>query len=92
MKDKIKQEILDLYEDSESDPDFDEVVDLVFDKTTEAFIEEIRKELKNEFTNGNLKHNFIISSDYYLDLKLKEIRERFSQLGIEISSESIDIE
>jgi hypothetical protein len=81
MKDKIKQEIMELYGNQEipSNENVGDFVDLAIDKTMDAIFDELRKELKNEFMNGNLKHNFIISSDYYLDLKFKEIKERFGK-------------
>lgn len=44
-------------------------------------MEKIREELKQEFEKGNLTHPFIISSDYYLDLKLKEIKEKCTKLN-----------
>ena len=40
--------------------------------------DEIKDELKYEFEKGNLKHPFIISNDYYLYLKLKEIKNKFN--------------
>jgi hypothetical protein len=81
MKNKIKKEVLEWYEnmgnhDNESIESF---VDLVIDKTTEVLFEEIKKQLKNEFLSGNLKHDFIISPDYYLELKLKEVKQFFSK-------------
>ena len=33
-------------------------------------------QLKNEFDDGNLKQPFIISDDYYLYLKIKEIKNK----------------
>jgi hypothetical protein len=49
------------------------------DKTTESLLEEVKKQLKNEFETGTLKHDFIISPDYYLELKLKEAEQNFSK-------------
>jgi hypothetical protein len=40
-------------------------------------LEDVRDQFKQEFEKGNLKHSFIISSDYYLDLKIKELQERW---------------
>jgi hypothetical protein len=79
MKEKIKKEIIDWYEgltnpDEESIEDF---IDAVVDKTTEYIFEEIKKQFKEEFLSGNLKHDFIISPDYYLELKLKEVKQNF---------------
>jgi hypothetical protein len=79
MKEKIKKEIIDWYEnlnnpDNKSIEDF---IDAVVDKTTEYIFEEIKKQFKEEFLSGNLKHDFIISPDYYLELKLKEVKQNF---------------
>ena len=76
MKDKILQEVLEWYEGRDEKPDVpvEDFVDLIINKTADAIFDELKNELQNEFTNGNLKHPFIISSDYYLDLKLKEIK------------------
>jgi len=43
-----------------------------------VLFDEIKDELKYEFEKGNLKHPFIISNDYYLYLKLKEIKNKFN--------------
>jgi len=85
MKEKILQEALNWYESQEDKPNvnLEDFVDLVIKKTTDAIFDEINIELKNEFDNGNLKHSFIISSDYYLDLKLKEIKGKFVDLASE---------
>ncbi len=78
MKDKILKEVLDWCETHEEKPNFyvEDFVDVVIDKTTEKLLEEIKNELKNEFKKGNLKQSFIISDDYYLYLKLKEIKNK----------------
>jgi len=88
MKEKILQEALDWYENQEEklDVNLEDFVDLIIKKTTDAIFDEINIELKNEFENGNLKHSFIISSDYYLDLKLKEIKGKFVDLASEEAS------
>ena len=79
MKDKILEEALQWYESQKDKPDISDFVDLVIHKTTDAILDNIKNELKNEFDTGNLQHPFIISSDYYLDLKLKEIKEKFQK-------------
>jgi len=81
MKDKIKREVLDWLENNECDGEeaVEGFVDLVMEKTTEGLIDEIKKQLKNEFLTGNLKHDFVISPDYYLELKLKEAKQSFSK-------------
>ena len=81
MKDKIKREVLEWFENNECTDDeaIGYFVDMIMDKTTEGIFEEIKKQLKDEFLSGNLKHDFIISSDYYLELKLKEVKQNFSK-------------
>ena len=78
MKDKILKEVLEWCEKQEQKPNFyvEDFVDIVIDKTANLLVEEIKNELKNEFENGNLKHPFIISDEYYLYLKLKEIKNK----------------
>ena len=78
MNDKILKEVLEWCDNHEKHPDIDieDFVDLVIHKTADAIFDEVKNGLKNEFEEGTLKHPFIISPDYYLDLKLKEIRER----------------
>jgi hypothetical protein len=78
MKDKIIKEIIEWCEKQEKTPDIymDEFVDLVINKTANALFEEIKIELENEFESGNLHHPFIISDEYYLYLKLKEIKNK----------------
>ena len=76
MKDKILQEVLEWYESQGKNPDIKDFVDIVIHKTADVIFDEIKTEFKSEFASGTLKHPFVISSDYYLDLKLKEIKEK----------------
>jgi len=79
MKTKILKEVMEWYDKQEDKNSMfiEDFVDLVIDKTTDALIEQIQGEFENEFEKGNLQHPFIISSDYYLYLKLKEIKNKF---------------
>jgi hypothetical protein len=82
MKDDIIKEVLDWLEENECDDEetIKSFINLVMDKTTESLLEEVKKQqLKNEFETGTLKHDFIISPDYYLELKLKEAEQIFSK-------------
>ena len=67
------------YKEQEGKPDISEFVDLVIKKTADNIFETVKDELKTEFENGNLQHPFIISSDYYLELKFKEIKNKCIQ-------------
>lgn len=78
MKEKILGEVMKWYENQGEHPDvfIEDFVDLVINKTADDIFEKVKDDLKKEFENGNLTHPFIISSDYYLDLKLKEIKQK----------------
>ena len=76
LKDKILEEALAWYENQEEDPNIEDFIDLVIHKTTDSLFDKIKNELRHEFANGNLKHPFVISSDYYLELKFKEIKDK----------------
>ena len=76
MKDKILQEAKEWYESQKENPDIEDFVDLVIDKTTDSVFDKVKRELENEFAIGNLKHPFFISSEYYLELKLKDIKDK----------------
>jgi len=78
MKEKIKKDIMNLYQEKNSDSDFkfEDLADIIIDKTTDALFEEIRIEFENEFKKGNLKQPLTISDEYYLHLKLKDIKSK----------------
>ena len=76
MKDKILHDIKKWYDTQNENPDISDFVDIVINKTTDSIFDTVKKELENEFTIGNLEHPFIISSEYYLELKLKEIKQK----------------
>ncbi len=86
MKEKILQEAMEWYEKNgkNSDVYIGDFIYLIFNKTTDAVLEEVKTELKNEFETGTLKHPFVISSDYYLELKFKEIKEKFVKSSTEM--------
>lgn len=81
MKAEIMKEVLSWLEDNECDDEeaVKNFVNIIMDKTTESLLEEVKKQLKNEFDTGTLKHDFIISPEYYLELKLKEAKQNFSK-------------
>jgi len=78
MREKIFKEALDWYEKQgkKTEIDIEDFVNLVINKTADSIFEKVNTELRAEFENGNLQHPFIISSDYYLDLKLKDIKQK----------------
>ncbi len=78
MKDKILKEVVEWYNQQKLKDEIfiEDFVDLVISKTTDFLFEEIKDGFREEFEKGNLKHPFIISSDYYLYLKLKEIKDK----------------
>jgi len=79
MKDNIKEEAIAWYENGENGTgqSIESLVDLIIDRTAEALVDEVKTVLKKEFGDGTLKHNHIISSEYYLELKLKEAKQNF---------------
>lgn len=95
MKGKILKEVMDWY-DRHEDKDnvfIEDFIDIVIDKTTEALFEKIKDELEDEFEKGNLKQPFVISSDYYLYLKLKEIKDKFIETKeLDTSDEEVPTE
>ena len=78
MREKIFKEAIKWYEKKgeKSEANIEDFINLVINKTADSIFEKINDELKAEFENGNLQHPFIISSDYYLDLKLKDIKQK----------------
>jgi hypothetical protein len=80
MKDKILKEAINWYDKHEDKNEvfIEDFVDIIISKTADALFDEIKDGLKEEFDKGNLKHPFIISDDYYLYLKLKEIKNKFT--------------
>lgn len=78
MKEDILKEVIEWCEKQEGKPNFyiEDFVDVVINKTAEKILEEVKNEFKKEFEKGNLKQSFIISNDYYLYLKLKEIANK----------------
>ena len=80
MKDKILKEAINWY-DAHGDKNeifIEDFVDIIISKTADALFDEIKDGFKEEFDKGNLKHPFIISDEYYLYLKLKEIKNKFA--------------
>ncbi len=76
MKNRIKKEIIDWYNNNETDIQIDEFIDIIIDKTTEELISEIQNELNQEFKLGNLKQPLSISNEYYLHLKMTDIKNQ----------------
>ena len=93
MKEKILEEALKWYKSQQENPDIEDFVGLIIDQTTDSLFDKIKDELKLEFDNGNLQHPFVISSEYYLDLKFKEIKDKYLKTkGIkqELTTKSIE--
>jgi hypothetical protein len=95
MKDKILKEVVEWYNQQKVKDEIfiEDFVDLIISKTTDFLFEEIKDGFREEFDKGNLKHPFIISSDYYLYLKLKEIKDKVVKTKkINIPEEDNDFE
>lgn len=78
VKQKIQKEISDWCDTQHKHPELDKIVEMTISKTSEQLFETIRKELEQEFSKGNLEHPFFISNEYYLELKLKDIKNKLS--------------
>jgi hypothetical protein len=76
MKDRIQKEIVDWYKEKNHDVDMDELVDLVISKVSDSMFDTVQKELEGEFQKGNLEHPFFISNEYYIELKMKDIKNK----------------
>ncbi len=76
MKDKIKKEAIEWYNNNESNIQIDELIERIIDKTTEEIITQIQNELNQEFKNGNLNQPLSISNEYYLHLKMTDIKNQ----------------
>ena len=79
MREKIIKEAMEWYNGQEKNPKMEEFIDLVINKTAESFIEHLQTEFEQEFSQGNLKHPFFISNEYYLELKLKDVKNKYLQ-------------
>ena len=79
MKGKIKEEAIEWHENegNRTGQSIEHLVDLIIDRTADALVDEVKTVLKKEFGDGTLKHNHVISPEYYLDLKLKEAKQNF---------------
>jgi len=80
MKNKIIDEAMKWYETQGTNPPIEDFIDIVINKTTDSIMDHVREELEQEFSSGNLKHPFFISNEYYLELKLKDIKHKYLQL------------
>jgi len=92
MKEEIKKDIMQWYQDNNNKHDFklEELTDKIIDKTTDILFEKIRIELENEFREGNLKQPLTISDEYYLQIKLKDIKNRCINKPVINTSENKD--
>ena len=75
MKERILNEITEYYKNKEQTEEIpDEVLKIIINTTTDEIFERLKADLKNEFKTGNLKHPFFISDEYYIHLKLTDIK------------------
>ena len=49
-------------------------VDSIIERVSDTVIKEVKKVLRKEFGNKTLSHGHIVSPEYYLELKLKEVK------------------
>jgi len=75
MKERILKEITEYYRDKEQVEEIpDEVLKIIINTATDEIFERLKADLKHEFKTGNLKHPFFISDEYYIHLKLTDIK------------------
>ncbi|MDG6228817.1 MAG: hypothetical protein QCH96_02500 [Candidatus Thermoplasmatota archaeon] len=79
MREKIIKEALEWYTTKDEDSSMEDLIDLVINKTTDSFIQHLQTEFEQEFSKGNLTHPFFISNEYYLELKLKDVKNKYLQ-------------
>jgi len=79
MRDKILEKAMEWYEAQGEQPNLEDFIDLIIADTTDTFLEHLQQELEQEFKTGNLQHPFFISNEYYLELKLKDIKQKYLQ-------------
>ncbi|GAI11794.1 unnamed protein product, partial [marine sediment metagenome] len=58
----------------QDDKSIEMFADSVMERVTNAVIKEVEKVLRKEFKDGTLKHNHVVSHEYYMELKLKEVK------------------
>ncbi len=78
MKTKIKKQAMELYNNNNQKLEIEEIIDMIIDKTTDELLEQIQTEFNQEFELGNLKQPLSISNEYYLNLKLKDIKNQIN--------------
>jgi hypothetical protein len=78
MKNKIQKEISEWYIQHNQEFNVEELVDLVISKISDSMFDTVQKELEEEFAKGNLEQPFFISNEYYLELKMKDIKNKLS--------------
>jgi len=79
MRDKILEKAMEWYAAQGEQPNLEDFIDLIIENTTDTFLEHLQGELEQEFNVGNLQHPFFISNEYYLELKLKDIKQKYLQ-------------
>lgn len=76
MKERILKEITEYYKNKGQNTEeiSEELLKIIIDTTADEIFERLKNDLKNEFETGNLQHPFVISDEYYLHLKLTDIK------------------
>jgi hypothetical protein len=78
MKNRIQKEIIEWYKEHNPELEVNELVDQVISKVSDSMLDAVQQELEIEFAKGNLEHPFFISNEYYIELKMKEIKNKLS--------------
>jgi len=79
----IKKELVTSYKNrkEQDDKSIEMFADSVIEKVTDNVIEEVKKVLKKEFKDKTLSHSHVVSHEYYLELKLKEVKHNLLRGG-----------
>jgi len=78
MKNRIQKEISEWYRQHNHELNVDEFVDIIISKVSDSMFDTVQKELEEEFAKGNLEQPFFISNEYYLELKMKDIKNKLA--------------
>ncbi len=72
----IKKELVTLYKNrkKQNDKSIEMFVDSIMERVTDAVIKEVEKVLRKEFRDKTLSHGHVVSPEYYIELKLKEVK------------------
>lgn len=74
--DDIKKEMLTWCKKKEKhdDKSIEIFADSIIERVTDVVVKEVEKVLRKEFRDKTLSHGHVVSPEYYIELKLKEVK------------------